>query len=190
MLQFDCLGVGNDLWLEVDMILVFLDIMLQHLQALLPQPPECPSKLGVVVNVIAVVAFAGDVVFFSLAFTRVLPIVFCFFRLRHGVGTCSISVSVGFNVFLNCVMFVSGVYSITKKVSYGQSDLGFGVNDCGLRWNGTCISILLIKEAGYPLSLNILCILCLILVNSSMSEQHLSSLVSSPLIRLENVDFG
>ncbi len=70
MLQFDCLGVGNDLWLEVDMILVFLDIMLQHLQALLPQPPECPSKLGVVVNAIAVVAFTGDVVFFSLAFCR------------------------------------------------------------------------------------------------------------------------
>ena len=53
----------------VEIILVFLDIILQHLQPMLAHPAECPSRLGVTVIFIGVVDFIGSVQFFNFALT-------------------------------------------------------------------------------------------------------------------------
>ncbi len=59
--QLVCLGVGKDLWLELDETLSFLDIALQHLQPVVAQPAECPSILGVTGMRISVCDSGGSV---------------------------------------------------------------------------------------------------------------------------------
>ncbi len=102
------------------MILVFLDIALQHLQLGMAQPAECPWKFGVVVIITFSVDSCGSLHSLSLALTSVLPMDLFFFRLRQGLGMESSSVVVGFKIDCICPTSMSGVYCSTRKVSYGQ----------------------------------------------------------------------
>ena len=104
-----CLGVGWDLWLELDVTLIFLDIARQHLQYGCLHGTEHPLKYGVILMLIVWVDCGGSSTFASLALTRVLPKSFVFLRLRQGLEIhCSSSV-VGLIILPSSLTFRSGV---------------------------------------------------------------------------------
>ena len=59
VLQFVCLGVGNDMWFVTKVTLCFLDMTLQHLQPGVAQPAECLSRFGVAGIVMLLVDSGG-----------------------------------------------------------------------------------------------------------------------------------
>ena len=126
-------------------MLGFLDIFLQHLQPLLPHPAECTSRIGVIVIVMGVLDLFDSFWFFSLALTRVLPSVFVFFRLRHGLGICSSSSGLGFSICRSSFISRSGVYSVTRKVSNKQGSLFFCSSTFDLSEYSTWSCILLMR---------------------------------------------
>ena len=63
--------------------------------------------------------------FFNFALTSDLPNVLDFFKLRQGLGMCSSSSGLGLMILLSFFVSRSGVYSVTKKVSYEQGLLCF-----------------------------------------------------------------
>ena len=57
----------------------------------MPQPAECPSKLGVIGIIIGEVHCSCGTRSFSWARTSVFPRVLFFFKLTQGIGTCGSS---------------------------------------------------------------------------------------------------
>ena len=131
-LQFEYLAVKKDLWFALDMTLIFLDIALQHLQPWIPQPAEWSSRLGVTGMVIGSTDCIRSSTFLSLALTSFLLSVLLFLRLRQGAGMYSTSSWVGFMVFFIFLTFRSGVYSVTRNVSYLQGSFSLDLTISGL----------------------------------------------------------
>ena len=77
------------------MVLIFLDIVRQHLQNGCLHGTEHPLKYGVILIFIGWVDCGGSLAPFSLALTRVLPKSFVFLRLRQGLGIHCCSSVVG-----------------------------------------------------------------------------------------------
>ena len=83
--------VGNVLLLVVEVILHFLDMIMQHLQLGVPQGIELPSPDFVALITIGSVDTGGSRYCFSLALTSFFAILSVLVRLRHGLGTLSFS---------------------------------------------------------------------------------------------------
>ena len=103
----------------------FLDMVLQHLHPWMPQPAECPSKLGVIGIIIGEVLCSCGARSFSWARTSVFPRVLFFFKLTQGIGTCGSSSGLGARIFFSVFTFKSGVYSVTRNVSYLHGSFAF-----------------------------------------------------------------
>ncbi len=172
------------------MILTFLDMTAQHLQPGMAQPAECPSRFGVIGMIICVSDVGGSMQFLSLALTNLFLSVLVFFRLKHGFGMRSVVSLSGLSTSLMAFKSRSGVYSITKKVSYGHVVLSLPCSMRSLSWKGSERHTLWTNLDGYPLSIKADFILSTIFEYSCSSEQPLNSLVSSPLIMLEKVRLG
>ena len=68
------------------MVLIFLDIVRQHLQNGCLHGTETPLKYGGDFDIYWLGGLWGSLAPFSLALTRVLPKSFVFLRLRQGLG--------------------------------------------------------------------------------------------------------
>ena len=107
--QFVWAGVGKLLLLEEDVILVFLDMVGQHLQFGMLHPAEWPSKLGVVGMVMGSCEMGGWSMFGNFALVRVLPKFLFFLRPRQGVGILFFSWGVDLIISLTLVGLIWGV---------------------------------------------------------------------------------
>ena len=131
------------------MILVFLDIFLQHLQPAIAKPAEWPCRLGVIFILKGRVEGTGSGHCLNLALTREFTKHFNFLKLRQGTGTCSYSSAVGLRMDLISLIFKSWVYSYMRKVSYGHFVLAFELcRTVVLFVKGTDCCALVIKLEG------------------------------------------
>lgn len=93
--------------------------------------------VGVTGIIIEVFDLGGSGQFFSLLLTSSLLRFLGIVILRQGFGMWISSSGVGFKLVLMEFRSRSGVYSITRNVSYGQGSLSLCCNSCGLLWKGT-----------------------------------------------------
>ena len=100
--QFVWAGVGWLLLFVDDVILIFLDMVGQHLQFWVLHPAEWPSRLGVVEIVMGSFEVGGCSMLGSLALVRVFARFLFLLRTRCGVGTLFSSHGVGLRI---CLMF-------------------------------------------------------------------------------------
>ena len=91
VLQLVYSGVLKDIWLCEEVILIFLDIFLQHLQPAIAQPAQWPCRLGVIFILNGRVEGTVSGHCLSLAMTSEFAKHLDFLKLRQGTGTCSCS---------------------------------------------------------------------------------------------------
>ena len=120
----------------------------QHLQPWLAHPAECPPKSGVIGMVMFVVDLGGSAQFFSFALTRVCLRFFDLLRLKQGLGTYSSSSGCGSMIDLSLLTSKSGVYSITRNVSYSDCFFVDVFSIFSLCWKGSDSCTFIINWAG------------------------------------------
>ncbi len=98
------------LWVEVT--LLFLEMVAQHLLPRVPQCIELPSPCLVPLIIMGVVDVGRFGYCFSLDLTRFLAKLSAMLRLRHGLGTFPSSLLFDLRTFLSDFVSRSGVYLI------------------------------------------------------------------------------
>ena len=101
--------VGYVLPLWVEVTLHCLEIIVQHLHPRVLQGIELPSLVVVTSIVIGLVDSGGSGYCFSFALTSDFARLFVLLRLKQGLGTLSISVSMGLRVLLSDLVSKLGV---------------------------------------------------------------------------------